>query len=141
MIFDQPFFLLSSILLGGLLSEKSIFHIYGSFCRKCASTDLQSNNLPLKFPKTYHYEIFCYNLLMTPLLCVLLSEIVYYTCFGRKMSCLQINIAVLWWLVLRLLDIHQLIFYYVNLCMHAKVSMWTFYHDLVNLPLLWMDIP
>ena len=55
------------------------------------------------------------------------------------MSYLHIVIEVLIWLVLHLLDINRLIFDYVNLCMYAKGSVWTFYHNLVNLPLLWMD--
>ena len=78
---------------------------------------------------------------MTPLICVLLAETVYYTCFGQKRLCLQIGIAVLRWLVIHLLYIHRLVFDYVNICMHAKCSMWNFYHNWVKLSLLCMDIP
>ena len=52
MIFNQQNFLISSILLDILLSEKSIFHPAGDFLIKCALTDPKSNCLPLKFPKS-----------------------------------------------------------------------------------------
>ena len=63
---------------------------------------------------------------MTLLLCAPLSETVYYISFGNKMSCLHIGIAILRYLLLHILDIHQLIFDFVHLCMHAKGPMWTF---------------
>ena len=82
--------------------------------------------VPLKLPKPYHYEIFFYNLLLTPLLGVLLSEPVYYNLYVNQRSCAHVGIVVLIWLVLHILDIHQFIFDYVHLRMHAKGSMWPF---------------
>ena len=43
--------------------------------------------------------------------------------------------------VLHILDINQLIFEYVHICMHVKVTMWPFYQNMENLPLLCMDSP
>ena len=77
---------------------------------------------------------------MTPPLYAPLAETFYYICFGQKFSCLHIVISGLLYLVLHILDIPQLIFDHVYLYMHAKMSMWSFKHNLVFLPLLWMDI-
>ena len=52
MIFDQSIFILFSIMLSGLPSEKSIFHLDGNFLRKNAPDDLQYIYLPMKVPKT-----------------------------------------------------------------------------------------
>ena len=58
MIFYQQMFLLSSILIGGLLHEQSIFNLAGSFIRKCAPADIQGKYYPLKFPNPYSDKIF-----------------------------------------------------------------------------------
>ena len=113
-------FLFSSILIGGLISDHTILHISVHYLRKCASTDFQSNYLPIKLPKPYHSGIFRYNWFLTPLLCVLFSETVYYICFVSQRSCLQIGVSLLIWLVLHILDIHLLKFYCVHLWTHAK---------------------
>ena len=78
---------------------------------------------------------------MTPLLCVLLSETVYYIYLCKQRSCFNIGITILIWPVLYLLDIHLLILGYVHLCMHLKGSMWLFMNNLATIPLLFMDIP
>ena len=78
---------------------------------------------------------------MTPLLCVLPGKTVYYIFFGHQRSCLHIEITLLRWLIIHLLDIHELFFYCMHLCMHEKGSMWPFYNNLVNITLLWMDSP
>ena len=57
-IFNQQFFHLSSIMLGELPSEESIFHLAKTFLRECASTDLQRNYFPLKLLNHSHSEIF-----------------------------------------------------------------------------------
>ena len=124
--FSPQMFLLSSIMLGGLLYEHSNFHLSVNCLIRRASNDLQSNDYPLKLPNTYHYEIFWYDLFLTALLCATLAETVYYSWFGQKSSYLHIGVLVLRSLVLHLLDIHKLIFGYVHRCMYAKFSMWTF---------------
>ena len=58
---------------------------------------------------------------MTPLICVLLAEKVYYICFGQKRSCLHIGFSVLRWLVIHLLDINQLIFDYAYIDAHSQI--------------------
>ena len=42
--------ILSSIIIGVLLSEQIIFHFDRNFLISCTLTDPQSNYLPLKFP-------------------------------------------------------------------------------------------
>ena len=61
MIFDQQFFLISSILLSGLIYEQIILPLSGNCLRNCASTDINSKYLPLKFPKPYNSEIFQFS--------------------------------------------------------------------------------
>ena len=63
---------------------------------------------------------------MTPLICVLISETVYYILFGQQRSFLNIGVAVFRCHVLHLLHIHTLIFDYMHIFMHAKGSMWVF---------------
>ena len=58
MIFGQQFCLLFSILLGGLLSERIIFHLHDNYLRGFASTDLQSKYFPLNFQSLNILEYF-----------------------------------------------------------------------------------
>ena len=83
--------------------------------------------------------MYLFNLFLTPLLCVLLSETVYYIFFCNQRSCFKIDIAILRWPVLHILDIHLLIFDYMHLCMNVKGSMCNFKHNIETIPLLYMD--
>ena len=115
MIFYQQRFLLSSVILNGLLYEQNISHLAGNCLRNFSLIDPQSNYLPQKFPNPWHSEIFLYNWLLTTLICVLLAETVNYICFGQKSSYLHIGVSVLIWHILHLLDIHLLLFDDVHL--------------------------
>ena len=119
MIIDQQIFLLFSILIGGFLSEHGNFYLYVNCLRNFGSADLQYKYFPLNISNPYLFLIFLYNGLLTPFICVLLSKILYYICFGQQRSCLYIGIAVLRYLVPHLLYIHKLIFDYINLYIHA----------------------
>ena len=139
--FWSTVFVLSSILSDEFLYGKIVIHLAGNCLRKCSWTDLKSKYLSLKISKPSHLELSLYNRFKTPLLCLLLSETVYCIWFCQKRSCLQIGISLLWLPVLNFLDIHKLMFEYVHICMHAKGSMWPFWHNLENYPLLWMYSP
>ena len=123
-MYDQQFFLLSSIMFDGLPSEQSIFHLDGNLLIKCALTDPCSNYLPLKLTKPYHFEISWYNWFISPLLSVLLSDTVYYIWFCQQRLYFHIGITILRWPVLHLLIIHQLSSSYVHIWMHVKGFMW-----------------
>ena len=43
MNFDEYIFIITSIMLGGLLYDHSTLYLSGKIIRKCASTDFQSN--------------------------------------------------------------------------------------------------
>ena len=126
MFFYQWIFLLSSILLDGLLYGQIIFHLYGNLLINCALNDPQSNYFPLKFPRPHHFKSYWYNWFQTiPTLCITCWNSLLYLIF-QKRSCLHIGIAILRWPLLHLLDICLLISDHVHLCMHVKYPMWLF---------------
>ena len=128
-------------MFGDLIYEKSTLHLDGNCLRKCAYNDIQCIYFPLKLPNLYHSEIFWCSWFMTPILSAPLAETLYYICFYWQMSCFIIGIEILRLLLIYPLSINQLIFDYVNLCIHVKGTMWSFLQNLAILPILWMDSP
>ena len=58
MIFDLLIFFIFSVILGGLLSEQSNFHLAVNSLRNFTSPDLWCNYFALKFPNPYNSKIF-----------------------------------------------------------------------------------